>query len=120
MEVEQDFFQGCLMRLARKILVPDISVVEGQEVREWIEVKKAGNDSHLSRYYPVSPEGRTILPYAGPDGIIKGGWDHEHCELCNAHIEADTYGYLDLGEHWVCVGCYERFVMNHDLSFMNS
>ena len=95
-----------------------VSVVDGEEVTKWIEIKKDTKDSGSSRYYPVFPSGKTTLPPIGLDGIIKGGWDHAHCELCDSHIDAEHYGYLDLGEHWVCEGCYSKYVVNHDLSFI--
>lgn len=104
---------------SRKIRKDDISIVDGQEVREWVEIRKAGKQAGLSRYYPVFPDGRINLPPAGADGVIQGGWDHEHCELCDRHIDAGKYGYLDLGEHWVCEACYNEYVANHDLSFIN-
>jgi len=105
---------------ARKIEGNGVSIVEGQEVREWIEVKKIGQESHLSRYYPVFPDGRTTLPPIGPDGVIRGGWGHVHCEICDAHIVAESYGYLDPGEHWICEACYGRYVVSHDLSFIKT
>jgi hypothetical protein len=95
-----------------------VSVIDGEEVSKWIEVKKDGEGNRLSRYYPVFPSGKSTLPPIGPEGIIKGGWNHAHCELCDAHIDAGHYGYLDLGEHWVCEGCYSKYVLSHDLSFI--
>jgi hypothetical protein len=97
-----------------------VSVVDGEEVRHWVEIKENGKNSGLSRYYPVFPSGRTTLPPIGSDGIVTGGWNHAHCELCKAHVEAENYGYLDLGGHWVCEGCYTKYVANHDLSFIQT
>jgi hypothetical protein len=97
-----------------------VSIIDGEEVSKWIEVKKNGENSRLSRYYPVFPSGKTTLPPIGPDGIIKDGWNHAHCELCSAHIDAEHYGYLDLGKHWVCEGCYSKYVVNHDLAFIST
>ncbi len=105
---------------ARKIEGNDISIVDGQEIKEWIEIKKIGKESHLSRYYPVFPDGRTMLPPIGPDGVIKGGWCHVHCEICDAHVVAGSYGYMDPGEHWVCEACYDKYVVSHDLSFIKT
>lgn len=56
---------------ARKIEGKGVSIVDGQEVKEWIEIKKIGQESDLSRYFPVFPDGRTTLPPIGPDGIIR-------------------------------------------------
>jgi len=94
-----------------------MSVVDGEEVRQWIQVWENGKDSSLSRYYPVFPSGKSSLRI-GPDGTIKGGWTHSHCELCNRQIDAGTYGYIDPSEHWVCESCYEKYVKDHNLAFM--
>lgn len=51
--------------------------------------------------------------------IVPGGWDHEHCELCWAHIGPGDACFRDGSDHWVCVQCYERYVKNHDLSFVD-
>ncbi len=51
--------------------------------------------------------------------IVPGGWDHEHCELCWAHIDAGDACFRDASDHWVCVQCYERYVKAHDLSFVD-
>jgi hypothetical protein len=105
---------------ARKTEGNGVSIVDGQEVKEWIEIKKVGQKSHLSRYYPVFPDGRTTLPPIGPDGVIRGGWDHVHCEICDTHIVAESYGYIDPGDHWVCEACYDKYVVSHDLSFIKT
>jgi hypothetical protein len=36
--------------------------------------------------------------------IEPGGWDHEHCELCDKHIgkNGESLGYVDMEEHWLC------------------
>lgn len=106
-----------MSRIVRK---DEMSIVDGQEVREWIEIKKPGGKTGLSRYYPVFPDGRITLPPAEPDGVIRGGWDHEHCELCAAHIDTGNYGYIDLSGHWICEVCHGKYVVNHDLSFIDS
>ena len=95
-----------------------VSLLDGEEVREWIQIKPVGKDSNLSRCYPVFPSGKPVLPPIGANGLIKGGWTHAHCEICDTHIDAENYGYVDAGEHWVCESCYARYVVNHDLSFM--
>jgi hypothetical protein len=104
--------------IARRIEGNGVSIVDGQEVKEWIEIKKIGQEGHLTRYCPVFPDGRNTLPPIGLDGVIRGGWDHVHCEICHAHIVAESYGYIDPGEHWVCAACYDKYVVAHDLSFI--
>jgi hypothetical protein len=52
--------------------------------------------------------------------IVQNGWDHEHCELCNQHINnpGDTC-YCGETRYWVCRDCYQKYVRPHDLSFMD-
>lgn len=95
-----------------------VSILDGEEIKEWIELKEKGKDTGLSRRYPVFPSGKSTLLQIDPDGTVKGGWNHAHCQLCDTHIEAGNQGYVDPGGHWVCEGCYSRFVESHDLSFM--
>lgn len=97
----------------------DVSIIEGQEVKEWIKLERADGRGRTTRYCPVYPVGGADLPLARPDGLIPGGWSHEHCELCRNHIEADNFGYVDRSEHWVCGACYEKYVIAHDLSFLD-
>jgi hypothetical protein len=105
---------------ARIVQGTHVSVVDGEEVKEWIEIKPKGKLSSLTKYCPIFPSGKVTLPPIGADGVIKGGWDHAHCELCHGHIDTENYGYLDPGEHWVCEKCYSKFVANHDLSFIQT
>ena len=45
-------------------------------------------------------------------------WDHEHCDLCGARIDAESpIGYADTEGHYLCLACYERYGVNHDVSF---
>jgi hypothetical protein len=50
--------------------------------------------------------------------VVAGGWDHEHCELCNAHIDDGNFGYTDTDGWWVCLSCFEKYVSRQDLSFI--
>lgn len=69
----------------------------------------------------VEPTATGFVPwfrYTGQDydpaqwRLIPGGWNHEHCFLCLAHIvENDTY-WRNTGKDEVelCEGCYSRFL----------
>ena len=59
------------------------------------------------------PEGAVDL------GVREGAWDHEHCELCNAHIGAagSAEGYVDPDDRWLCPACYAKYAAPHDVSF---
>jgi len=52
----------------------DVSIIEGQEVKEWIKLERADGRRRTTRYCPVYPVGGADLPLARPDGLIPGGW----------------------------------------------
>lgn len=61
------------------------------------------------------------LPAGAEDlGVRAGGWDHEHCDLCNAHIDAESgpEGYVNPGNRWLCVLCFHRYAEPRDLAFL--
>jgi hypothetical protein len=45
--------------------------------------------------------------------IVKGGWDHAHCELCWESIssagENQHEGYTD-GKVWLCTSCFDKYI----------
>jgi hypothetical protein len=46
------------------------------------------------------------------------GWDHEHCSLCNKHIEpGDIYFFRawEDGGYYLCIFCHERFALSHSI-----
>jgi hypothetical protein len=58
------------------------------------------------------PEGAASI------GVKPGGWDHEHCDLCDAHIDArNPIGYTNDDGYFLCSRCYERYGTTHDVSF---
>lgn len=58
------------------------------------------------------PEGAEALE------VRSGGWDHEHCDLCGDHIDADSpIAYEDSDGHFLCETCYARYGAEHDVSF---
>jgi hypothetical protein len=75
------------------------------------------------RLYPVERGYVVKWPYGGEEydpqhfRIEPGGWDHEHCEACNAKIEPEdelwrTEGYsLSI----LCGQCYDRLPELNDL-----
>jgi hypothetical protein len=50
----------------------------------------------------------------GGNHIKPGGWDHEHCIVCEVTIsdksETHWYGYRDEDDHWLCEACYAQHV----------
>ena len=57
-----------------------------------------------------------------PDGgmTVPGGWDHEHCFICQAKIGTggQTVGYVDQSSEWVCEYRYRNFVEPHSIDFV--
>ena len=64
---------------------------------------------------PLNQEGGTFsVPFRGQPydcsryEMIDGGWDHEHCDVCNVRIaEDDTYWTNDGPDHVdLCLKCF--------------
>jgi hypothetical protein len=93
-----------------------ISIVDGREVKLWTKLERAKGGAGQSHQFPEADEPPTT--HSGTR-LVPGGWDHEHCELCNAHIDPGDVGYCDPEERWICQNCYERYVARHDLAFVD-
>jgi len=111
---EKKKFQGS-DAVAEDYLASESSIVDGRDVKVWTKVELVGGRG-ASRYYPASDQS---LPPNSEQRLIPGGWEHEHCDLCRSHIDAGESGYCDPGGRWLCDKCYERFVLPHDLSFVD-
>jgi hypothetical protein len=112
---ERRQFQGT-DAVAEDYEAKDISIVEGREVRVWTKLEPTGTSRGQSRCYPAADQ---ALPVHSGTRLVPGAWGHEHCELCNEHIDAGMFGLCDPDERWVCEKCYERYVVRHDLAFVN-
>jgi hypothetical protein len=51
--------------------------------------------------------------------VVTDGWDHEHCELCNKHIDPGDYAFINTDGLWVCLSCFDNYVSPKDLSFVD-
>ncbi len=68
----------------------------------------------LTRYYPTAE-----APVDKTARVVDGGWDHEHCGICNEHIGADDpAGFVDPDGLWLCDKCFGAFAEPHDLRFI--
>jgi hypothetical protein len=58
------------------------------------------------------------LPEGGT--LVKGGWDHEHCDICWEKISphTDPIAVFSEPDHWICRKCYEKFVIPRSLDFI--
>lgn len=84
------------------------------------EPPPAVQDRHASRQpwriLPVEGAHHVKWPYAGghvPDGgtVEPGGWDHEHCDGCNGHVNAGQWFWQSVDEPctWLCGECHQLF-----------
>ncbi|MGA8154422.1 MAG: hypothetical protein WB952_25990 [Terriglobales bacterium] len=108
-------FQG-IDAVAEDYESKDISIVGGREVKVWTKLEPAGGRGSQSRHYPAADQ--TLRP-GSEARLVPSGWDHEHCDLCKAHIDAGKYGYCDPAQRWMCEKCYERYVVQRDLAFVD-
>jgi hypothetical protein len=50
----------------------------------------------------------------GYEVVKKGGWDHEHCQLCmdviSARDPARRWGYRNDDDDWLCEACYRLYL----------
>ena len=112
---EKKRFQGA-DAVAEDYDAGEASVIDGREVRVWTKLELVGGREGASRHYPASDQ---TLPPSPERRAVQGGWSHEHCDLCKAHIEVGQFGYCDPRERWICEKCYERYVMRRDLAFVD-
>lgn len=75
----------------------------------------AADGKHYTKLSKLQP-GKNIPAQAE---VVAGGWDHEHCELCNKHIDPGDFAYTTRDGLWVCLSCFEKYVEPKDLSFVN-
>jgi hypothetical protein len=69
-----------------------------------------------SRWYPEHGGHQVKMPFQGdepPSGsfeIERGGWDHDHCDQCNASVRAGEYCWVtrDAQFSLLCDACYEE------------
>ena len=55
---------------------------------------------------------------AGAETVVDG-WDHEHCLICNAHIDpGNRFFKHKSANELLCVTCYESHAKTGDLSFL--
>lgn len=94
----------------------EMSIVDGREIRVWTKVEPVVAGKGQIRYYPASVQ---TVPVRAGTRIVPSVWDHEHCELCRAHIDVGGFGYCDLDGHWVCEECHSKYVIPHDLAFID-
>lgn len=83
---------------------------------------------HKARFQPTGavrfrgPDGVWLGEVADSDneGLVKDGWDHEHCAICwkTIALTSQPEGYVSEQGNWVCESCYTSFVEPGSLAFM--
>lgn len=70
------------------------------------------SEAHTEPLGPFDPSRHEILPRA---------WNHEHCGMCWAHIDEEhgAWGYLNSDSAWLCERCYENYIVNNSLDFLD-
>jgi hypothetical protein len=85
----------------------------------WHRVVFKATDAFASR----KPGWVNLRPAVGEDPgrgeqRVPAAWDHEHCMLCDAHIDPGGEGYVDDAQNWLCPACHDAYAKPHDLSFV--
>ena len=73
-------------------------------------------DVQASRWQPVKGGHRVLFLYKGGEydteqfTIEKGAWDHEHCTICEAHIESMTLCWVKRTGSYIllCSECHKE------------
>ncbi|HEX4006562.1 MAG TPA: hypothetical protein VHX60_10335 [Acidobacteriaceae bacterium] len=108
-----------------------LMVEDGPEA--WVERVFAASDAVAEKfvgtdgqaYRKLSMAGSAAGPGDDPSAkseamawIVPGGWDHEHCEICNVHIDPeDRYFHHAEWRAFLCVSCYEKYVVLGNIEF---
>jgi len=68
------------------------------------------------------PSESTRINKDGSVKVVKGGWDHEHCVIDqkNISLHENPFGYKDQFGTWVCVDCYNNYVLTKKFGFIKS
>lgn len=102
--------------IAEEFESKDVSIIDGREVKVWTKLSPVRADRGGDRHYPAIEQTDTS---GSKVRLIPSGWDHEHCELCNSHIDIGVVGWCDPEDRWICENCYSRYVLRRDLAFVD-
>jgi hypothetical protein len=109
-------FRG-LDAIAEDFEAKSVSIVDGREVKFWTKLEPVRETEGQSRHYPPASDQNS--PHGPASRLVPLGWDHEHCELCNVHVDVGDFGYCDTDNQWLCEKCYEKYVVRRDLAFVD-
>lgn len=80
------------------------------------EIDELRKRTGQSRWYPEAGGFRVRIPYEGGPynaerfTLVKGAWDHEHCQCCGASIKPLTLCWVTESGPWVLLdeACYRQ------------
>jgi hypothetical protein len=90
------------------------------ESRIWNRLAFEASDMVVFLAAGGSSMGTRLSAGAPPGGaVVAGGWDHEHCDICQKKIGGggESIGYFNSPDSWVCEECYNNFVAPRSLAF---
>lgn len=102
--------------LAQDYVAPDVSILDGREVRKWVKLGRADEKGHTERYYPAPDQ---VTKPEALSRVVPDGWSHESCTLCHQHIDVGDFAYCGPDSRWMCESCYDKYAKSHDLSFVD-
>lgn len=86
------------------------------EANDAVATRFVDGDGKLWRELTELEEGQLVERGAE---IVSDGWDHEHCLICNAHIDPGDRFYRHHSENeFLCLTCYGKYAATGDLSFL--
>jgi len=98
---------------------------------EWVKISVGSIDAFestkpgfLEQTSPLRPGKTRVYPASdlhGSDGVrvVERAWDHEHCVVCNARIDAQNpIGFVDKANLLICRRCHDAYAATHDLGFV--
>jgi hypothetical protein len=94
--------------------------------KEWSRqefIKKDGYEFEFKGMKMISKDREKPEIATGGEGKVrKGGWNHEHCEICEATIseKIKIFGYMSNDGKWVCEKCYQIYVNPRKLGFITN
>ena len=95
--------------------------------KKWEKVKFEAKDSAVYKTDGWNVMGKIgqgkPFETQGEGKVIKGGWDHEHCDICTESIDINDIGYVSGNEakteKWVCEKCYSDLILPKSLSYID-
>jgi len=96
------------------------------EKRKWQKIYFKSTDADkfkLNGAIGLQQVGNELPDGAERIGLVKEGWDHEHCYICWQTISEtevnNEFGFVDENNNWVCQECYSEFIEKKSLGFIN-